>query len=62
MSDGGANTSIRAARMVLGMVQTNTWILYREDSDPSEGATAAIVIDPAGDGERIYERLGENEI
>ena len=58
MSDS-AITPIRAARMVLGMVQTNTWILYRTDGGPSENGTAAVVIDPAGDGERIYERLVE---
>ncbi len=54
-----ADTPIRAARMVLGMVQTNTWILYRTDGQTTDGKTAAVIIDPAGDGEMIYERLAE---
>ncbi len=48
---------LRVVRMVLGMVQTNCYALYRE---PADGEKApAIVIDPPDNGEKIYETLTE---
>lgn len=52
---------IRIGRMVLGMCQTNTYFVYREkeeaDSNTSRGA---IVIDPADQGQKIYDALSRN--
>ena len=59
MSAGDGNSSVRAARMVLGMVQTNTWIIYRDTDETDKTGAKAVIIDPADDGERIYDRLSE---
>lgn len=45
---------IKIGRMVLGTCSTNTYFVYREDSQD------AVVIDPADYGEHIYESLQKN--
>ena len=45
---------IRIGRMVLGVCQTNCYFVYEE------GKKDAIVIDPADNGDRIYEALAKN--
>lgn len=45
---------IKIGRMVLGSCQTNCYFLYRE------GQKAAIVVDPADQGDRIYDALERN--
>lgn len=46
-------SEIRIGKMVLGMVQTNTYFVYRE------GSSQVICVDPADNGERIYAALKE---
>ncbi len=47
-------SEIKIGRMVLGSCQTNCYFLYRE------GQNAAIVVDPADQGDKIYDALERN--
>lgn len=47
-------SELKIGRMVLGMCQTNCYFLYREDSKD------CIVVDPADQGDKIYQALDKN--
>lgn len=47
-------SEIKIGRMVLGVCQTNCYFIYRE------GAEEAIVVDPADQGNKIYDALRKN--
>ena len=51
-----ADAQIRIKSMILGMVRTNCYIVYRENENPH-----CIVIDPGDRGDYIYESLSENK-
>lgn len=47
-------SELKIGRMVLGMCQTNCYFLYREDNKD------CIVVDPADQGDKIYQALDKN--
>ena len=52
---------IRIGKMVLGMCQTNTYFVYRDREEDNENAVRdTIVIDPADQGQKIYDALNRN--
>ena len=49
-------SELKVGRIVLGMVSTNCYFIYREEDKK------AIVVDPADSGEYLYQKLQENGI
>ena len=54
-------SKIRIGKMVLGVCQTNTYFVYRDrESDNENAVRETIVIDPADQGQKIYDALNRN--
>ena len=57
-----ADNKIQVGMITLGMIATNCYYLFRENSEDSEGYLHCIFVDPADEGERIYNALEEKKI
>ncbi len=50
-------SDVKIGRLVLGVCQTNCYFVFREGMVNAEGLQQVLFIDPAEDGERIYELM-----
>lgn len=50
-------SGFRIGRMVLGVCQTNCYFIYKEGVTAADGLCPTLVVDPADQGEQIYESL-----
>lgn len=53
-------SELKIGRMVLGMCQTNCYFVYREGAKNEEGLCPVLFIDPADQGQYIYEVMLQN--
>ena len=57
-----ADKEIQVGMFTLGMVGTNCYFVFRQDSTDSEGYMHCIIFDPADRGARINDALLEKKI
>ncbi|MCR5402507.1 MAG: MBL fold metallo-hydrolase [Butyrivibrio sp.] len=57
-----ADNKIQVGMFTLGMVATNCYFLFRDNSEDADGYLHCIFVDPADKGERIFNALEEKKI